>query len=572
MKRLMLPQRSSAAILVGMMLVSLPVALHAEDALQHLTLLHTSDLHGQVLPFDDARNMPARGSLTQVAAVVEAIREESNHPVLLLDSGDTLQGSPLEQFAHVTWGEPSPTIEAMNRIGYQAMAVGNHEFNFGLDLLRGAENQADFPFLSANTIDERTGKPAFPPYLVIEAGPVRVGILGLITPNIPGWEQPAHYRGLRFEPMDEAARRWVPVLRGKERCDLVVVLAHTGFENDLETGRPNGTEYENFGWRLSGVEGIDVLLTGHAHDDIEPAMVNTAIVSQPRARARIVTRIDLWMSPDGERWSIDHWEGVNLPVNDVVGDQQLAEVFAPLHARLTRALEEPITSTTDPVSVSGCRMVDCAAVDLFHAVQLAVSGADLSLASLLTDGTPDLEPGPVTWRWVYGLYVYPNTLQAVEVTGAQVKDILEHAALYYQGLDCSPDMGCTVLTNPLVPSYNVDNVSGLDYRIDPTRPEGDRVRDLRYHGEPLDLHAKFKLVCNNYRAAGGGGYPHLSDASVVWTSSTEVTKLIGEYLSSHDPWRPSVDGNWWVGQESASGKSAAADRTHKADGPPQTHL
>ncbi len=570
MKRLMLPRGLWVAILLGMTLLFSPLALHAEDTLQRLTLLHTSDLHGQVLPFDDARNAPTRGSLTRVATVVEAIREESDHPVLLLDSGDTLQGAPLEQFAHVEWGEPSPTIEAMNRIGYQAMAVGNHEFNFGLALLRDAEEQADFPFLSANTIDERTGKPAFPPYLVIEAGPVRVGILGLITPNIPGWEQPANYRGLRFEPMDEAARRWVPVLRDQVGCDLVVVLAHTGFETDLETGESNGTEIENFGWRLSEIEGIDLLLTGHAHHDIEPAKINTAIVSQPRARARLVTRIDLWLAPAGEGWVIDHWEGVNLPVDDVSGDQQLAAAFALLHTRLAEALDEPITSATDPVSVSGCRMVDCTAVDLFHAVQLAASGADLSLASLLTDGTPDLEPGPVTWRWVYGLYVYPNTLQAVEVTGAQVKDILEHAALYYQGLDCSLDSGCRVLTNPAVRSYNVDNVSGLDYRIDPTRPEGDRVRDLRYRGEPLDLHAKFKLVCNNYRAAGGGGYPHLSDASVVWTSSTEVTELIGEYLSNHDPWRPTVDGNWRVDHESASESTVAGDGADSAVGGPRT--
>jgi len=572
MRRLRLPRGLWVAILLWMTLVRSPLALFAEDTLQRVTLLHTSDLHGQVLPFDDARNAPSPGSLTRVATVVEAIRESSDHPVLLLDSGDTLQGSPLEQFAHVEWGEPSPTIEAMNRIGYRAMAVGNHEFNFGLDLLRAAESQAEFPFLSANTIDEHTGKPAFPPYLVIEAGPVRVGILGLITPNVPGWEQPANYRGLRFEPMDESARRWVPVLRDQEACDLVVVLAHTGFEADLETGEPNGTGNENFGWRLSQVEGIDVLLTGHAHDDIEPASINTVIVSQPRARARVVTRIDLLMAPAGDGWTIDHWEGENIPVNDVSGDEQLEAIFAPIRARLGQALEEPITSVTEPVSVDGCRMVDCAAVDLVHEVQLEASGADLSLASLLSDGTPDLEPGPVTWRWVYGLYVYPNTLQAVEVTGAQVKDILEHAARFYQGLDCSPDSGCTVLTNPAVRSYNVDNVSGLDYRIDPTRPEGDRVRDLRYRGEPLQLHQQFKLVCNNYRAAGGGGYPHLSEASVVWTSSMEVSKLIGEYLSEHDPWRPTADGNWWVGQEPVSGTSAAADPTRGADDAPQTHL
>jgi 2',3'-cyclic-nucleotide 2'-phosphodiesterase/3'-nucleotidase len=106
-----------------------------------------------------------------------------------------------------------------------------------------------------------------------------------------------------------------------------------------------------------------------------------------------------------------------------------------------------------------------------------------------------------------------------------------------------------VLTNPEVRVYNVDNVSGVSYRIDPNRLEGDRVRDLRFRGEPLDLQAIFKLVCNNYRAAGGGGYPHLADAPVVWTSTEEVVDLIGEYLEAQDPWRPVVDGNWWIGAD-----------------------
>ncbi len=517
----------------------------ADSQAVRLTVLHTSDLHGQVLPFNDARNRPARGSLAQVATLVGEIRELSAHPVILLDSGDTIQGAPLEQFVHVKWSEPSPTIAAMNLIGYDAMAVGNHEFNFGLEVLRRAESTADFPFLSANTIDD-SGEPAFPPYLVIEAGPVRVGVLGLVTPNIPGWEQPANYEGLGFEPMDEAARRWVPVLRQRERCDLVVVLAHTGFERDPIGGGDNGTWNENFGWRLAHVGGIDLLLTGHSHQAIEPVLTNGVIVSQPQARAQLLTRIDLWLEQDGPQWRIARWEGVNLPVEEAVPDPTLTATFTPLQRRVAEALDAPITTVTGRVSVHGCRLADCAALDLIHEVQLDASGADLSLASLLTDGTPDLPPGPVAWRWVHGLYVYPNTLEVVELTGAQVKDVLEHAARYYVGLDCEPAAGCAVLTNPGVRHYNVDNVSGLSYRIDPTRPEGDRVRDLRFRGEILDLHATFKLVCNNYRGAGGGGYPHLADAPVVWTSSWEVAELIGEYLERRDPWRPVVDGNWWI--------------------------
>jgi 2',3'-cyclic-nucleotide 2'-phosphodiesterase/3'-nucleotidase len=209
-----------------------PTTVGAADppVTEHITILHTSDLHGAVLPFNDYANRPSdRGSLAQVATMVDEIRAAADHPVLLLDSGDTLQGSSLEQFVHVRWGEPSPTIDAMNRIGYQAMAVGNHEFNFGLEVLRRAEAQAVFPFLSANSLLVGIDEPAFPPYLIVAAGDLRIGVLGLTTPNIPGWEKAENFAGLYFQPMDEAARFWVPVLRDTEGCDLVVVLAHTGF-------------------------------------------------------------------------------------------------------------------------------------------------------------------------------------------------------------------------------------------------------------------------------------------------------------------------------------------------------
>ena len=540
----------------------------AQPEQARLTVLHTSDLHGQVLPFSNARNQPVKGSLAQVATMVEEIRRLSDHPVLMFDSGDTIQGELLEQFAHVKWSEPSPTITAMNLIGYDAMAVGNHEFNFGLEVLRRAESAAHFPVLSANTLDEK-GEPAFPPYIVVVAGPVRVGVLGLVTPNIPGWEQPDNYRGLRFQAMDEAARHWVPVLRDRERCDVVVVLAHTGFELDLASGADDGTAYENFGWRLAQVEGIDLLLTGHSHQEITPESINGVIVSQPRARARLLTRIDLRMERDGGGWRIAGWVGANLPVGEAEPDPGLIEAFAPLQERVADALDAPLSTVTGPVSVRGCRLADCAALDLIHEAQLEASGADLSLASLLTDGTPDLAPGPVSWRWVHGLYVYPNTLQVVELTGAQVKDVLEHAARYYTGFDCGPSSGCAVLTNPVVRHYNVDNVSGVSYRIDPTRPEGDRVRDLRYRGQSLGLHETFKLVCNNYRGAGGGGYPHLADAPIVWTSSKEVAELIGEYLERRDLWRPVVDGNWWIAPDLVFNQRGAGDRPVEAAAPPE---
>ena len=530
-----------------------PTVVHGEAGeVRAVTILHTSDLHGHVLPVDDLRATAYPGSLAQVATMVRGIRTSSTHPVLVLDSGDALQGTPLEEFMHVRWGMPSPTIDAMNRIGYSAMAVGNHEFNFGLANLRRAETQASFPFLSANIIDESTGEPAFPPYDVIEVGDLRIGVLGLTTPNIPGWEQPENYRGLRFEPMDEAARRWVPILRGKIACDVVVVLAHTGFERDPDSGEVRPTTAEDYAWRLTQVPGIDLLLTGHTHRDLPPFELNGVIVSQPRSAARLLTRIDLQLVKDSAgSWTIDSWTGRNLVTADATPDAAIEADLGPAHERLLKTLDGPLTHVTNEVTVAGCRLHDCAALDLIHEVQLSASGADVSLASLLSDQTPDLEPGPVQWRWIYGLYVYPNTLVAVRLTGAQIKDVLEHAARFYDGMSCTPDGRCVVHPDPAIPLYNVDSLEGLSYRIDPTRPEGDRVRDLRRHGHPLEPDRVLTVVCNNYRGAGGGEFPHLGDAEIVWRSSRPVTDLLGDWLAGHDPWQPEVDANWLVAPDLA---------------------
>ncbi len=534
------------------------IADASEPVSRRLTLLHTSDIHGQVLPVDDTRGDAYPGSLAQVATLVEAIRAEVEGEVLVLDSGDAIQGTPFEQLAHLRWGEPSPMVAAMNRIGHAAMAIGNHEFNFGLEVLRRAEAQADFPFLSANVLDEKTGEPAFPPYVVRDLDGLRVGLLGLTTPNIPGWELPENYRGLVFADPDEAARRWLPVLKDEQGCDLVVVIAHTGFERDPVTGEPSGTGHEDFGWRIAQVPGVDVLLTGHSHRDIAPVALDGVIVSQPSSRARRLSRIDLELEPAGEGWRIASWRGENLRTAQVEPHPWFAERFAVLHRRVVESLDEPLTTVATGLSVAGCRLHDCAALDLIHQVQLEASAADLSLAAILSNRTPDLEPGPLTWRWVHALYVYPNTLHRLEVTGAQVKDLLEHTARFYDGLECSAGAGCTVVTDPSIPHYNVDSMAGVTYRIDPTRPEGDRVRDLRHDGRPLDPEAVFSLVVNSYRASGGGMFPHLADAPVQWRTSVEMTDLLGDWLARQQPWRPTVDGNWSLAPDLSEREAAAS--------------
>jgi 2',3'-cyclic-nucleotide 2'-phosphodiesterase/3'-nucleotidase len=315
---------------------------------------------------------------------------------------------------------------------------------------------------------------------------------------------------------------------------------------------------EDYGLRLSQVPGIDVLLTGHTHTNIPPKKINGAIVSQPRARARLLTRIDLDLEPTDTGWRISSWEGENLSVEGIEPDPEIVNRLSDLHRRVAETLDGPVGETKEEISVANCRISDCAALDLIHRVQLEASGAQLSLASLLSDRTPVLPAGPVTWRWIYSFYIYPNTLVKVPVTGAQVVDILEHSARYYTGFDCATPAGCTVLTDPTVPHYNVDTMAGLTYRVDPTQDVGHRVRDVRIRGRAIDLHQEFTLVCNNYRAAGGGGYPHLAEADPVWQSSEEMTDLIGDFISRTGSWQPEIDSNWWLGPTPVAERPAVA--------------
>ncbi|HKD18738.1 MAG TPA: metallophosphoesterase, partial [Thermoanaerobaculia bacterium] len=288
-----------------------------------ITILHTSDLHGRVHPHDALADADLGEGLARVGAAVKAIRAEGR-PVLLLDSGDTIEGSPTQALVfsgRLGAGDGSdPIIRAMNLLGYDAMAVGNHEFDFGLERLNTSRKQARFPFLSANAL-RPDGEPAFAPYVVVEAGGVRVGILGLVTPHVANWESPALLDGLSFGDSVEAARRWVPVLRGRERCALVVVIAHEGFERDPRTGKARPDAGENQAYAVATeVPGIDLLLSGHAHVVVPPTRVGGTWVSQPGRWGNTLTRFDVTLEESNGAWAVAAIRGRNLPMKRVVPD------------------------------------------------------------------------------------------------------------------------------------------------------------------------------------------------------------------------------------------------------------
>ena len=511
-----------------------------------MTILQTSDLHGHLLPWDYQRAQPADEGLARVATRVAAIRNETPN-VLLLDAGDTIQGTPLE-FLHAKDPSkgPDPMAEAMSALKYDAMAVGNHEFNFGLAVLRKAQKESAFPWLSANTRNVADGAAAFPEYLVKIVAGIRIGILGLTTPNIPNWEPARNRPGLRWEDPVDTAVRLVPVLRGKERCDFVVALIHSGPELDLKTGEPDGTDDENRVVALSKVPGIDLLLTGHTHRRIALTRLNGVPMIQPGRWGDVLARVDVTFEKSGRKAAVLDVAGALLASDpSVATDPAIAAIAAPHDAAARTYMEEKVAVADEDFPGARARLEDTALLDFVNDTMRDATGADLSMTSLLPGRFEGFRKGPILVRNVYTLYPYENTLVAIEIDGAILKACLEHAAEFYASAAWEDGRLVLKPKEGMIP-YNFDVVQGATYRIDPTAPVGSRVKDLAWKGRPVQAADRFTLAVNAYRAQGSGGYKALRGARVVREVPDEIRELLIERLRKLGHVRPQSDHNWFV--------------------------
>ena len=515
-----------------------------------ITVLETSDVHGRVMPWDYARAKAEDVGLGRVATRVAAIRRE-NPNVLLLDGGDTIQGTPTEYLqARREPTGPDPMAAVMSAMRYDAMAVGNHEFNYGLAVLRKAERESSFPWLSANTLRASDRAPAFPETIVRDLGGARACVLGLTTPNIPNWEPETNRPGLVWEDPVETARRIVPKLRGEQRCDLVVALFHSGIEVDLNTGQPDGTAAENRVAALAkGVSGLDLILTGHSHRKIPLTRVEGVPVTQPGRYGEFLARVDFVLERRDGRWAVASVTGELLPSDaSVPVDPAVAALAGPSHQRAVAYMEETVVEASGPFPAVRARLEASAIRDLINDTQREATGADLSLTSLLPGGRyPGLPAGPVKVRDLYGLYPYENQLVVVEVDGAKVKGILERAAEFYGSASWDPESRRLVLSqNEKMVPYNFDALQGASYRIDPTAPAGARVKDLTFRGRPLKPEDRFTLAVNAYRAQGAGGYTALKGSKVLRVYPTEIREILIERLRDRKTVDPVTDHNWVV--------------------------
>jgi 2',3'-cyclic-nucleotide 2'-phosphodiesterase/3'-nucleotidase len=538
----------------------------------HVVILSTTDMHGRIFPIDYYTNKYDNVGIAKVATLIKEARK--NDPdLLLIDSGDTIQGTPLEYIHNRRNNTPTdPMMLTMNALKYDAMAVGNHEYNFGLKVLDKARGEARFPWLSANTYDTERDKmrPHYQPFIVKEVQGVRIGMLGLTTPGIPNWENPPNYAGLEFHETVSEAKKWVELLRTGEKVDVVVIAMHMGIEQDLRTGQPSPSQVPNENAAIAiarQVPGVDVILMGHTHREVPSLVVSNNVIktymdipnqktsgyfvegvllTQANRWASHLARVDLYLEKSDldNRWRLVAKASRTIPVTEKTDvDPEIAKLGEPYDKETQEWLSRNIGESSDELTAQRCRFQDTAIIDLIQRVQLEAGKGDVSMAACFN---PDahISKGAVTVRDIASLYEYENTLVTLELTGQQLKDALEHSARYFK--EYQPGKSLNELVDTRIPGYNFDVAEGVTYDLDLTKPFGQRVLNLKFKGQPLSPTQKLRVVTNNYRVNGGGGFTMYKDAPVLYRSSAEVRELIIDWVEKHKTVPTQPSNNWRI--------------------------
>ena len=542
--------------LVGLALVYACSACSGKKEV-HLVFYETSDVHGSYFPYDFIGRAEAPGGLARIYSLVKEKRAEmGKENVILLDNGDILQGQPCAYYYNfIDTTSVHLTADIMNYMEYDVAAMGNHDVEPGHAVYDRWVDDCQFPVLGANAVDVYKKAPYWEPYTVLERNGIRIGVLGMITPGIPTWLPESIWSGMRFEDMVETARTWVPVLKDKEKVDVVIGLFHSG------VGKPDAGQVlaENAATQVAyEVPGFDVIFCGHDHRAACFQMANaegdSVWIVNPGAHALNLAAADMTIKMDGSKVSDIEVKGSLIDVENITPDSDFCEKFAKEEQIVRDFTEKVIGNSKTTLQTRPAYFGPSAFVDFIHTLQLSISGADISFVAPLSFDA-EIPAGDIRMSDMFNLYKYENLLYVMQLTGQEVKDFLEysydgwtqqmtsandHLIKFRKGKENAEDRWQRLAT----PSYNFDSAAGLLYTVDVTKPAGQKVtiKSLA-NGKPFSLKATYRVALNSYRGNGGGS--HLTKGAgipkdklaerIVWTTTKDLRfYLMKEIERLHD--------------------------------------
>ena len=580
----------------------------AQAATINLRLMETTDLHMHAMNFDYYRNSEVDDfGLARTATLIRDARAEARNS-MLFDNGDLIQGNPMGDYMArsrgLSYGEVHPMFKAMNLLNYDAANIGNHEFNYGLDFMLKSLAGAQFPYVLSNVYsvdgddNPDNDKHYIQPYVILERElmdtdgvmhSVKVGVIGFTPPQIMSWDK-GHLDGkVTVRGIVETAEALVPEMR-EAGAQLVVAIPHSG----IAESHPDGLK-ENATAELSKVEGIDAILFGHAHTvfpsdayadfpgaDLENGTLNGVPSVMPGFWGSHLGIIDLTLEAVGDGWTVVGSSVENRAIFKregrskiaVVGSQQdIVDAVQDEHEATVAWVGQPVGTITAPINSFFALVQDDPSIQIVTNAQTwygeqVIAGTEFEGIPVLSAGAPfkaggrggpeyftDLPAGEIAIRNVADLYIYPNTVRLVKLTGAQVQQWLERAAAQFNTIDpASTDVQS--LISETHPSYNFDVIDGVSYQIDVTQAPryGDkgelldegtsRIVNLMFNGSPINPEQEFVVVTNNYRASGGGTFPGLDGSTIIVEAPQTNRQVLVDYILASGELDPQADGNW----------------------------
>lgn len=575
--------KSFIAVITGCLLVlgtSSANAMTTKEKTIDLKFIETSDVHGSFFPYDFINRKPKAGSLARVATYVNQLRSQHGENVILLDNGDILQGQPVNYYSnYVDTTSANIAAQVVNYLRYDAQTIGNHDVETGHRVYDKWVSATHCPILGANVIDTKTNKPYLKPYTILKRGGARIAIIGLLTPAIPNWLGENLWSGLRFEEMVSSARQWMRVVKEQEKADIVIGLFHSGKDGGITT--PHYKEDAALAVARE-VPGFDVVFFGHDHTRYADAVTNSegklVACIDPANNAMSVAQADLQLVKKKGRWCVKESQWKLVDVADLPVDNDFVDHFSAFNETVKAYANRVIGTFENTISTRDSYFGNSAFNDLILNLELSITKADVAFNAPVSFDVA-IKKGPVRVADMFNLYKYENQLFVMRLTGKEIRKALEMSYDLWVNTMTSPNDHLLLLDSQTRGdqqrlgfknfSFNFDSAAGIDYEVDVTKPNGQKVKVLKMsNGEPFDENKYYKVAVNSYRANGGGELLTRGagiakddlDDRIVWRSEFDLRHYLMEEIKRLGTLNSQPNTNWRFVPEQWTQEAAKRDR------------